>query len=305
MLRGGIPAVRQAIEKQNAERVAAGEPEIRADELVTVAEQLLPRLRAAKWRDEAEAALAEADEVDLRDLRSVVVAADAVARDDETRALAQQLRDALAARVEREHAACLAEIAELLADGRVVRALRVSSRPPKAGTPLPPELAARLVEATRDSLTPDTLQDRYATVLDALAFSPVRNQVQPVGIPAEPGEALLAAVKKAAGRLPAIAALFGVAAAPPAKGPRRTTPPPPPRPPAAPAAPSPGPPTSAPAVETAPVEAAPVEAAPVETAAVETAAVEAAAVEAAAVETALVETAARAAAPDAPSDEAS
>ncbi len=98
VLRGGIPAVRQAIDKQNAERTAAGEPEIKPDELVALAEQLSPRLRTAKWRDEAEAALAEADEVDLRDLRSVVVAADAVARDDETRALAQQLREALAAR---------------------------------------------------------------------------------------------------------------------------------------------------------------------------------------------------------------
>ena len=236
VLRGGIPAVRQAIDKQNAERTAAGEPEIKPDELVALAEQLSPRLRTAKWRDEAEAALAEADEVDLRDLRSVVVAADAVARDDETRALAQQLRDALAARVEREHGEWLKELADLLADGRVVRALRVSSRPPKAGTPLPPDLAARLVEGARASLTPDTPADRYATVLDALAFSPIRAQVQPEGIPANPSDTLLAAVKKAGSRLPQIATLFGISPAPPTRGGRRgATPPPPPPPPPPPA----------------------------------------------------------------------
>ena len=57
----------------------------------------------------------------------------------------------------------------------------------------------------------------FATVLDALAFSPVRTQVVPAGIPAEPSTELLAAVKKVAARLPQIAALFGVEATAPSK----------------------------------------------------------------------------------------
>jgi hypothetical protein len=117
----------------------------------------------------------------------------------------------------------------LLAGGRAVRALRVSSRPPKAGSPLPAELAAKLTEATVASLTPETGQDRYATVLDALAFSPVRTQVTPLGIPAEPSPELLAAVKKVAARLPQIGLLFGIAAAAPPK-PRSGAKPRPPKP---------------------------------------------------------------------------
>ena len=196
---------------------AEGKPEISPAPLLQLAEQLMPSLRSAEWRDKAEAALADLSELDLRDLRSVVVASDAGARDDETRALAEQLKTGLAQRVESEQAAWLTEISELLAGGRAVRALRVSSRPPKAGAPLPAELSAKLTEAAAASLTAETGQDRFATVLDALAFSPVRTQVVPAGIPAEPSTELLAAVKKVAARLPQIAALFGVEATAPSK----------------------------------------------------------------------------------------
>src|SRR6478735_467874 len=212
VLKGGIPAVRQAVEKQNENNKAEGKPEITAAPLLALAEELMPALRTAEWRDKAEAALADMGEIDLRDLRSVVVAADAAARDEETRELAEKLRVGLAERVEAEHTAWLAEIDETLTSGRVVRALRVSSRPPKAGTPFPPELAARLTAETAKSLTADTGSDRYATVLDALAYSPVRGQVTPEGIPAEPTDELVGAVKKLASRIPTIAALFGVEA---------------------------------------------------------------------------------------------
>ncbi|CAB4623787.1 MAG: hypothetical protein F2607_01280 [Actinobacteria bacterium] len=217
VLRGGIPAVRQAVEKQNETNKAEGKPEISPAPLLQLAEQLMPSLRSAEWRDKAEAALADLPELDLRDLRSVVVASDAGARDDETRALAEQLKTGLAQRVESEQAAWLTEISELLAGGRAVRALRVSSRPPKAGAPLPAELSAKLTEAAAASLTAETGQDRFATVLDALAFSPVRTQVTPVGIPAEPTPELVAAVKKVAARLPQIAALFGIEVTAPSK----------------------------------------------------------------------------------------
>jgi hypothetical protein len=212
VLQGGIPAVRQAIDKQNEANRASGAPEISAEPLVALAEQLLPRLRAAEWRDRAEAALASVEVVDLRDLRSVVVAADTGARDDEARALAEQLREALARRVEVEHRAWLADIAQALREGRVVRALRLSSRPPKAGARFPAELAAGLAEAAARSLTADTAPDRYAMVLDALAYSPVRTTVIPEGVPAEPGADLLGAVGRLAARIPQIAERFGIEA---------------------------------------------------------------------------------------------
>ncbi len=210
LLRGGIPAVRQAIEKQNEAAKAEGLPTIQADGLVAFAEQLLPRLRAAEWRDKAEAALAGIEEIDLRDIRTVVVAAEPAARDEETRALAQQLRDGLAARVEGEHAKWISELTELVAEGRTVRALRLSSRPPKAGAPLPADLADRLVEAASAGLTAEITQDRWGTLVDAVAFSPVRLSVRPAGVPTTPSDELKATIERLGSRVPQIAALFGI-----------------------------------------------------------------------------------------------
>lgn len=210
VLQGDIPAVRQAIDKENEGRAARGEPSINGAELLAIAERLRPRLRTAEWRDRAEAALADVDELDLRDLRSVVVAADSAARDDETRALAAGLREALTRRVDEEHAAWLAELTAALEGGRTVRALRLSSRPPKAGTIFPPDLSARLAGAASAALTSDAPGERWAIVLDAVAHSPVRTAVTPQSLPATPSEELLVTVRKLAGRIPEIAAQLGV-----------------------------------------------------------------------------------------------
>ena len=210
VLRGGVPAVRQAVDKQNEQARAQGQPEVKADPLVAIAERLLPRLRTAEWHDRAEAALASVDEVDLRDLRSVVVAAETAAKSDDTRDLANQLREALARRVDEEQSAWLDELKANLDAGRVVRALRLSSRPPKAGAPLPPDVAGRLVEAADAALTSDTGADRWSTVLDALSFSPVRQQVKPQSLPEKPSDDLLGAVRRVSDRVPQIAALFGI-----------------------------------------------------------------------------------------------
>ncbi len=266
VLRGGVPAVRQAVDKQNELNKTQGLPEIHGDELVALAEGLLPKLRSAEWRDKADNALSILAELDLRDLRSVVVAADTGARDDETRALAQQLRDGLAKRVEEEHTSWLGELSQTLAEGRVVRALRLSSRPPKAGAPVPAEITTKLTEATLENLTLETSQDRWAMVIDALAFSPVRTAVTPAAVPAEPTDELKAAIAKVASRVPHIAALFGIdaSAAPkrtrPAKAGAEKHPPAPPKleaaVPAADAAPADAPtdsPAAEPATDEAPV----------------------------------------------------
>jgi hypothetical protein len=222
LVRGGLPAVRQAIAKQNDEAKASGKPEISPGPLVDLAERLLPSVRAAEWRDRAEAAIAQIDEVDLRDLRTVVTAADAAARDDETRALAARLREGLAARAEREHKEWLNDLAATLADGRVVRALRLSSRPPKAGVPLPADLAGRLTEAASAALSADASPERWAAVLDALAFAPVRRKVVPASLPSPVAPELAETISRFASRLPEIAHIFGIEA--PASGAGRPRP---------------------------------------------------------------------------------
>lgn len=210
VLRGGIPAVRAAIEEQNAKAKAAGQPEVPSEQLVAMAEQLQPKLRDAEWRDRADAALRDLDELDLRDLRSVVVAGDSVSKDADAGELVATLQAGLARRIEEEHANWLSDIEANLKAGRFVRALRLTSRPPKAGAPLPAELGAALATAVSEGLTPGTNQDLWAAAVDALAVSPIRNQVTITAKPETPNEALVTAVRRAGEALPELAALFGV-----------------------------------------------------------------------------------------------
>jgi hypothetical protein len=210
LLQGGIPAVRQAIEKQNEELKAEGKSQVAADPLIEIAEKLRNKAQAAAWRDRADAALTQVDDLDLRDLRSVVNAAGDAGRDEEARNVADQLRDALIARVETEHNAWVEEVAENLRESRVVRALRLSSRPPKAGSPLPPDLSTQLVDATSAALTSETGPQRWATILDALAFSPIRRRVVPISLPDKLNAELRQTIARLGSRLPEISHIFDI-----------------------------------------------------------------------------------------------
>jgi hypothetical protein len=214
VLRGGIPAVRTAIHLEREKATAEGRLAPNAEALLAIAEELLPRLKAAEWRDRAEAAAKVADDVALRDLRSVVAGSD-IARDEDSRQLAAALRETLERRIEGQRQEWLDEVRRNLAEGRVVRALRVSARPPDPGTRFPAEMAAELAEAAGQAMSPDTTPDRWAAVLDAVAVSPVRRSVKPAGLPPDPGDALLQAARQQSGRIPSLAAMLGIRMPPP------------------------------------------------------------------------------------------
>jgi len=208
--RGGIQAVRSEIDSKNEQAKSDGTDPIDGSALLVLAEGMMPRLRDAEWRDRADAALGDVNEIDLRDLRSVV--ATETARDDEGRRVAEQLREALTSRVETAQAEWVTEVTSTLGEGRVVRALRVSSRSPKAGAQLPPDVLQRLIEATNSSVDETTSQQRLATVLDAVSRSVVRPHFVLEHVPETPTDELLETVKKVATQLPEIAAKFGITA---------------------------------------------------------------------------------------------
>ena len=306
---GGLPAVRQAIEKQNAERTAAGEAAIAAGPLLEIAERLVPKVRAAEWRDRAEAAQKDLDHLDLRDLRSVVSAAESGPKDEEARALARTLKEGLAARVDAEHAGWLAELNATLDVGRIVRALRLSSRPPKAGAPLPADVATRLTEGAGAALTSDAAPERWVAVLDALAFAPVRDKVIPASLPTQLHADVQATIARLATRIPKIAHIFEITPDRSAPRPKveRRRPPKPKKPQDKPAAkPKPGADAAAPtAAEAVAADATTAEAPAPDTAAADASVPEAPAVEAPTAEAAAPDTAAAdASVPEAPTAEA-
>jgi hypothetical protein len=214
VLRGGIPAVRTALHLEREKAVAEGRPAPNTDQLIAMAEALLPRLKAAEWRDRADAAIKDVDEISLRDLRSVVAGAD-VARDEESRALAATLREALDRRVDGLRQQWTGEIAKHLDENRVVRALRLAARPPEPSARMEPELTQRLSDAAGEAMGSDTPPDRWLALIDAVSASPVRRTVKPAGLPSDPSPDVRRAAHQQSGRIPALAAMLGVAIPPP------------------------------------------------------------------------------------------
>ena len=247
-LTGGIKAVRDAVKEQNEQLKKEGKPLVPAEGLISMAQELLPKLRVAEWLDKAEAAKADIELLDLRDLRQVVVGADdpMVVRDETTRALATELKAALKTRQEFEQTRWLEDIKSALAVSRVIRALKISSEPPKAGQPFPADLGAQLAAAASASLSSETAPDRFSAVLEAIAFSPVRGQVKLAAVPPTPNEAMLSTVKRVAPLVPQIASMFGITVTPGANSPRPLRPARPVRPKGKPA------PTKAPQAPAAP-----------------------------------------------------
>ncbi|MCE2524605.1 MAG: hypothetical protein J4F99_01280 [Acidimicrobiia bacterium] len=206
----GIRAVRQATQEEFAS--AAGQEATESGEgaeaRLAVVEEVFEGLRAADWRDRAEAARGVCDDVELRDLRSVVAGTPQNIASEELRGLADELRKNLVARVDREHSAWIADLGSLLRKGRVITALRVSQRPPKTGTPLPESLAGTLQSSAASQLTADAEDDLWVRMLEAAAQSPIRLVLVAGSVPAEPSERLLRTVRRFGDRLPALRAQF-------------------------------------------------------------------------------------------------
>jgi hypothetical protein len=256
----GLAAVRQRLRDDNQKLTAEGKAPMPEGSVLKMAEELLPRLRVAEWLDRAEAARAQIEHLDLRDLRSVVASSDdpMVARDETTRQLAGELKAALATKQEQELQLWFGDIDAALQVGRVIRALRLSSQPPKAGVPFPTELAQRLTDGANATLTPTDGAERWCAVLEAAAFSPIRTHVAPSGPPPTVADELRQTVTRLAPALPQVAAMFGIEPAPNASMPkplRPTARPKPTKPPRKPEAPAAGPRPKSAAAPKAPVAA--------------------------------------------------
>jgi len=222
LLRGGIPAVRTALHFERERARDEGRPEPSTEGVLALAESLLSRVKAAEWRDRAEAAIKAGDDLSMRDLRSLVSGSD-VARDEPSRELAVALRSMLERRVEEQWAEWQAKVTAELDAGHVAKALRLSSRPPEISARFPADLATRLRDAASAAMSAGTPPDQWLSLLQAVVDSPVRRTVKPAGLPHNPSSDLLEAARQQCGRVPALAPLLGISIPPP-PGPSRPGP---------------------------------------------------------------------------------
>ena len=213
LLRGGLPAVRQAIDTQNSAAKASGRPAASTDALLAMADELLPAVKLADWKDRASAAQAAGKDYRLRELRTVVAASRTVILDEDGRALAKSLKESLDRRVTALRDEWLARITNAIKEGRVQQALEASIRPPEPGTRCPADLAVQLAAAAGEAMTADQPPEEWMKMLDAVVLSPVRRTVKPAGIPAD--EVARQAARHAAGSVPALAKLLGLKIPPP------------------------------------------------------------------------------------------
>ena len=220
LLRGGVPAVRQAIEEQNTRARSEGRPEVTPEPLLAMAEELLPAMNLATWKDRAVAARAAGRDAPLREIRSIVAASSTVALDEGGRELAGALRQSLDERITALREAWLGRITSALDAGRILDALAASARAPEPAARLPAELAVRLATAAGEAMTADIDPPSWLELLRAVVASPVRRTVRPAALPAEAGDDLRAEARRAAGLVPEVARLLGLPIPPP-PGPRR------------------------------------------------------------------------------------
>jgi hypothetical protein len=223
ILRGGIPAVRQAIEEQNGRARTDNRPEVTPGPLLAMAEKLLPAINLATWKDRASAARVGGKDVPLRELRSIVASSSTVSLDEEGSEMATALRTVLTERVTALRDRWVERITAALDESRVADAVRTSIRPPEPATRLSAELAVRLADAAGKAMSAETPPEQWLALLEVVVESPVRRTVKPAGLPTGADETLLAAARKASGYVPELARLMGIPIPPP-PGPRRPVP---------------------------------------------------------------------------------
>ena len=196
-----IPNLRKTIDKM---ALPQGFPEA----ILDYAEELNQQLKMAEWLDKAEAIEENVESIDLQDFRSVVASSGRWAKSPEAIAVKERLENKLNERIDLDHKEWLRSIQDALDDEKTVRALNLSSRSPKAGAQLPEIVTNQLIEQASRALNEQSSAYRWAIVLEAVAFSPVREKINPNGLPSTITDELKETIAKHGERVPQIANLF-------------------------------------------------------------------------------------------------
>ncbi len=213
LLRGGMPAVRAAVELQNKNATAQGRPTIDATTIERIAEDLLNRTNLAMWKDRAAGAIGAGRELRLRDLRAVVTSAKTVSLDDEARAQLKELQVSLTARIEHLRTQWNEKLEAAITAKNVKEALSLVARPPDMSTRVSADAATRVVALVSETLNADQNPQLWNEIVELTADTSIRRNVKPLGIPND--DASRAVAVHNAGAIPELAKLLGMKVPPP------------------------------------------------------------------------------------------
>ncbi|MGC1238995.1 MAG: hypothetical protein WA860_09435 [Acidimicrobiales bacterium] len=213
LLRGGMPAVRAAVELQNKNASAQGRPTIDATTIERIAEDLLNRTNLSLWKDRAAGAIGAGRELRLRDLRAVVTSAKTVSLDDEARTQLKELQVSLTARIDHLRTQWNEKLEAAIGSKNVKEALALVARPPDMSTRVSADAAVRVVALVSETLNADQDPKLWNEIVELTADTSIRRNVKPLGIPAD--ESSHAVAVHNAGAIPELAKLLGMKVPPP------------------------------------------------------------------------------------------
>jgi ABC-type sugar transport system ATPase subunit len=213
LLRGGMPAVRAAVELQNKNATAQGRPTIDAATIDRIAEDLLNRTNLAMWKDRAAGAIGAGRELRLRDLRAVVTSAKTVSLDEDARAQQKELQASLTARIEHLRTQWNEKLEAAITSKNVKEALSLVARPPDMSTRVSADAATRVVAMVSETLNADQDPKLWNEIVELTADTSIRRNVKPLGIPSD--ETSHAVAVHNAGAIPELAKLLGMKVPPP------------------------------------------------------------------------------------------
>ena len=213
LLRGGMPAVRAAVELQNKNASAQGRPTVDPATIDRIAEDLLNRTNLALWKDRAAGAIGAGRELRLRDLRAVVTSAKTVSLDDEARVQLRELQASLTARVDHLRTQWNEKLEAAITTKNAKEALGLVARPPDMSTRLSSDSASRVVTLVSETLNPEQTPAVWNEIVELAADTSIRRNIKPVGIPSDDSSRAVAVHN--AGAIPELAKLLGMKVPPP------------------------------------------------------------------------------------------
>jgi len=213
LLRGGMPAVRAAVELQNKNASAQGRPTVDPATIDRIAEDLLNRTNLALWKDRAAGAIGAGRELRLRDLRAVVTSAKTVSLDDEARVQLKELQVSLTARVDHLRTQWNEKLESAITSKNAKEALALVARPPDLSTRLSSDSASRVVTLVSETLNADQTPAMWNEIVELAADTSIRRNIKPLGIPSDDSSRAVAVHN--AGAIPELAKLLGMKVPPP------------------------------------------------------------------------------------------
>jgi hypothetical protein len=213
LLRGGIPAVRAAVELQNKNASSQGRPTVDPTTIDRIAEDLLKTTNLALWKDRAGGAIGAGRELRLRDLRAVVTSAKTVSLDDEARTQLKELQGTLTARVEHLRTQWNEKLEAAITSKNVKEALGLVARPPDVSTRVSADAAGRVVALVSETLSAELDPKVWNEIVELTADTSIRRNVKPLGIPSDESSRSVAVHN--AGAIPELAKLLGMKVPPP------------------------------------------------------------------------------------------